>query len=350
MPLWVRRAGLYLGISLSTSLVATLATAPLIMNGFGQFNSYGILSNLLLGPLVEFWIMPLVVLCLVLLPLGIPQPVLWALGKGIGTMLALAEWVAGMPGAQLSVPPLTPLGLGLVVFGGCWMMLWRSGWFRALGLPAVLLGIALAWSQPLPQMLVSGDGKQLAARGGGGWAMLSGSSRNLRAKQWAERVAPQGFANTAEAGFECGLVMCQGKVGSRPLLVHLDPHPPRRYTPRSTAWEASLPPEKRAKREAARARASAKREEKERVRQAEIAAMRQAVEATCASLPADALRIDLRENPEPCAGRMAEYTRAEMAESAGLAFDEHGTVTRVTDQQGRWPWAARASYFSMGNR
>src|SRR3546814_6480885 len=60
----------------------------------------------------------------------------------------------------------------LVVAGGLWIYLWKTGW-RRWGLIPVAIGGAWALSTPAPDLVVTGDGQHLAVRTAqGGFALL----------------------------------------------------------------------------------------------------------------------------------------------------------------------------------
>src|SRR3546814_17666465 len=62
--------------------------------------------------------------------------------------------------------------VALVVFGGLWISLWRSG-ARYYGLVPLLMGLAFMASSTPPDLLVTGDGRHLAVQvPGGGLAIL----------------------------------------------------------------------------------------------------------------------------------------------------------------------------------
>jgi competence protein ComEC len=65
-----RRFALYVAGVALTTLVASLATAPFAIYHFGRLPTYGLLGNLVAVPLTAFWIMPLGLLGLILLPLA----------------------------------------------------------------------------------------------------------------------------------------------------------------------------------------------------------------------------------------------------------------------------------------
>ncbi|HSA21468.1 MAG TPA: DNA internalization-related competence protein ComEC/Rec2, partial [Myxococcota bacterium] len=138
------------------SLVAGLATAPLVAHHFGQVSWMGLLANLAAVPLSTWLIVPLGLGAAVLLPLGavVAGPVadlgVW-LCQGL---VALARLLGGLPGAALELNPPGWLGvalayallLGLLVAG-------RGRLGRGLAAAAgALLVVGLAWSAWAPRL------------------------------------------------------------------------------------------------------------------------------------------------------------------------------------------------------
>lgn len=160
---WRRRIWLYFIGLMTTSLVASLATTPLVIYHFNRFSLWGIAANMLMVPLATFWIMPAAVLAFLMMPLGLERlPLVW-LDYGIGWMIAGSRWFAQLPYASVAIPPPSFAGLLLVVLGGLWLCLWQQRW-RLLGLPLMLAGLAtVALHQPY-DLLVSDDGSHVALR------------------------------------------------------------------------------------------------------------------------------------------------------------------------------------------
>jgi competence protein ComEC len=344
VPLWLRVVLLYFIGAMMTSFVASTITAPLIMADFQQFNSYGVIANMLLSPLVSFWIMPLVVISFLTLPFGLEGLPLQGLAWGISQMIALAEWVAGWPYASITTPTLTTAGTALVVAGGLWLMLWRTGWVRVFGLPAMLLGIWLAYQAPLPQMLLNRDGSQIATQQNDGtWRMLRGGTRNLNAKQWLEAVNQQEYARVPkDQDTICSAVGCAWQVADAQVLLRFDPKPLREYTPRVRIPDSELSPEKLKKRRESQAKMRAKYAQKNASARAEQAHLIQQMDAQVKTLRPEDVLIDLRANAQP--QKQTHYIdKAAMRASGGMAFYQNDAggwlVKTVADQQGRWPWA-----------
>lgn len=119
----------------SAQLVMTLALLPLGLWFFGQASLLGVLSNLLAVPLVSLAIVPLVLLSALLLLVAAPlaMPLLFVAGWLTHAQWALWAAMADWPGAQWTLPTVTPLALLLALLGALWLFLPR-------GMPARWLG------------------------------------------------------------------------------------------------------------------------------------------------------------------------------------------------------------------
>jgi competence protein ComEC len=146
-----------------TTIIASAATAPLAIYHFGRLPTFSILANVVAVPLTAFWIMPAGLLGMILMPFGLAGWCLAFMGVGIEMMLAVAAWTADIPGAVLPVPRPPLATLVLVLLGGLWLAIWKTGW-RRLGLLPVIIGILLAAAHRQPDMLVDARGMIVAAR------------------------------------------------------------------------------------------------------------------------------------------------------------------------------------------
>ena len=91
------------------SLVAGLATTIYAAYHFHRVAPYGTLANLLAMPVVSAWVMPAGLLGLVAIPFGFDAPLWRLMGLGIEWMVAVALWVASLPG---SVGRIHAFGVG----------------------------------------------------------------------------------------------------------------------------------------------------------------------------------------------------------------------------------------------
>ncbi|MGH1398330.1 MAG: ComEC/Rec2 family competence protein [Alphaproteobacteria bacterium] len=127
----LRRLGLYvLGVCM-TSVVATIGTAPLTLYHFQVLSVYGVLANVLAVPILGFWVMPLAVLALLLMPFGLEGWTLMLMEPGLQAVLYLAHFVADMDGAVLRTAQWNVLALVFFVFAGLSVAILK-GWLRGV--------------------------------------------------------------------------------------------------------------------------------------------------------------------------------------------------------------------------
>ncbi len=198
-----------LGVALTT-LVAGLATGPFAAYHFERVASYSLLGNLLAAPLVGIVIMPFGLLTLVAMPFGLEALPLNVMARGIDALLAVAAWVASLPGAELRAPHIASLSLLMIVAGMLWLCLWRLRW-RLLGLPAIAIGLlSIPFLVDPPDILVAPDGKAVAVRDPGGILRVSGArAGSYVVKQFfdEEGKAPKDGA-ILKAGISCDPLAC----------------------------------------------------------------------------------------------------------------------------------------------
>ena len=145
---------------LVTGLVIEAALMPIVLFHFHRAGMYGAFANVLAIPLVTFVSMPLIALALLLDLAGFGGPVWWLAGQSLELMLWIAHVAASQPGAVKLMPQMSWGTFALFVAGGLWLALWR-GRARLWGFAPAGLGAALLLLTPTPDVLISGDGRQV---------------------------------------------------------------------------------------------------------------------------------------------------------------------------------------------
>lgn len=138
------------------SMIAEWVTAPLVMHMFNQFSVYGIVSNMIAGPVVSFLIMPAVALFFVLLPLGLDGVALSLLDVGIGFLLDVSRMVAGWEGALRYVPSQPAWAMAVYALALAFLCLWH-GRLRLLAIPVMVACTMSFMLVKFPVMIVSQD-------------------------------------------------------------------------------------------------------------------------------------------------------------------------------------------------
>ena len=219
--LWPVKLGRFaLGLVL-TGLAVELALIPIALWHFHQAGLYGALANIVAIPLTTFVIMPLEALALLFDLAGLGAPFWWLAGAALDLLLALAHATAAAPGAVARLPTLPAAAFALMVAGGLWLALWRKPW-RRWGLVPVAAGAAAALAAPVPDLLVTGDGRHLAVRTPSGeLALLRG-----RAGDYVRDLMSQSAGLEGEAGeleqlriADCSADFCAAELRGRRLLA-----------------------------------------------------------------------------------------------------------------------------------
>ncbi len=204
---WRGRMLVHLAMLGLTSLLAGSASAPFGAYHFGQVQIYFVLANMLAVPLTAFWVMPLGLLALVLMPLGLglDRVPMLPMGWGIQAILWVARTTSALPEATVPVPHAPAWGLALVGFGMAWLGLWRSR-IRLAGIAVLMVGLASPLLSRPADLLVSADGRLIAVHTAQGVFVehASGASRFIRddwTDYWADgAMLPMPKTGTAAGG------------------------------------------------------------------------------------------------------------------------------------------------------
>jgi competence protein ComEC len=166
------------------SLVAGLATTPYAAFHFHRVTPYGVLANLAAMPVVSAVVMPAGLLGLVAMPFGF-DGVFWRIMEfGIDWMIAVAQWVAALPGAvgriaAFGTGPLIAASVGIILLG-----LLRTP-LRWSGAGAIAVAVAWALAAPQPDILISADGHSVGVRGRDGRLHLMRTAKDaFLVKEW----------------------------------------------------------------------------------------------------------------------------------------------------------------------
>ena len=147
-----------------TGIAVEIALTPIALFHFHRAGLYGAGANVIAIPLTTFVIMPLEALALLFDLVGLGAPFWWLTGRALSGLLWIAHATAGAPGAVAMLPAMPRGAFALMVAGGLWICLWRARW-RRLGLVPVAIGALWALATPLPDLIVTGDGRHVALRG-----------------------------------------------------------------------------------------------------------------------------------------------------------------------------------------
>ena len=183
-----RRIAGYFAAVVLTTLIVTFGTEPFAIYHFHQIVLYSPIANVIAVPLSAVWTLPCGVIACLLMPFGLEKLALVPMGWGIDLTIAVARWVAALPGNVWPVDPLPIAGVVLVALGGCWLCLWQGKWrlFGALGIAAGMLTMLAV--RP-PDLVLADFGRLLAARAPDGGYFVRPTAGSLDHSFLAEATA-----------------------------------------------------------------------------------------------------------------------------------------------------------------
>jgi len=131
------------------SLLATLATLPLIVATFGRIPVYSLPANLIMAPLYALIVMPVGLLAEVLALLGLDSvatPLMHLAGLGVQAGLYMLGWISALPAGVLwaSTPAFWMQGMYITGMAGAGILLWRGRRAQAVISSVLVLAVWLA--------------------------------------------------------------------------------------------------------------------------------------------------------------------------------------------------------------
>lgn len=206
----LRRMGRHLVAMVATGLAVELVLAPIALFHFHKAGVLGSVANLVAIPLTTFIVMPLEALALLFDLFGAGAPFWWLTARSLDLLLLIAHGVAASPWAVVLTPLLSGGIFGLILLGGLWCLLWRTGW-RWVGLVPVMMGVGMILINAPPDILITGDGRHVAVRTShDGLALLreraGGYTRDAMAESAGYGGAMEAMAALPEA--RCSADLC----------------------------------------------------------------------------------------------------------------------------------------------
>lgn len=178
---------------LLTGLVVELALMPIALYHFHKAGVYGAVANIVAIPLTTFVTMPCEALALLFDTAGAGRPFWWLTARSLDLLLKLAHLAAATPGAVAPLPAMPGGAYAAMIAGGLWIALWRTRW-RRLGAVPLAVGAIWALATPVPDLLVTGDGRHVAIRTArGDVALLRDRTGDYNADMLAENGGVEGL-------------------------------------------------------------------------------------------------------------------------------------------------------------
>jgi competence protein ComEC len=177
---WITRA--VIGLA-TTTIVATIATAPFSAYHFQTLNPLGLIGNALALPLVSVAVMPAALLGVLAYPLGLDRPIWQLMGLAVKQVVDISAFVSGLEGSTLVVPAVGSGAFALLAVALLLTTVPASS-LRWLAVLPAGVGLAFAATPIRPDIFVDREGKGAAVRGPAGHLVLLGKPSGFIVEQW----------------------------------------------------------------------------------------------------------------------------------------------------------------------
>lgn len=149
-----RRVAMYFGGVCSTTILASLATAPFTLFHFQHVATLGIAANLFAIPLMAFVIMPAGILAMLLMPLGLEYWPLVIMGYGIDHVVEVAIYFSEMEWSATTMSQYSFASFLCMVGAGLALILFQS-YTRIFLCALFIFGAVLTFEQEKADILIS---------------------------------------------------------------------------------------------------------------------------------------------------------------------------------------------------
>lgn len=183
---WFKRGLLFLGGTLLTSTIASLATAPFSLYHFQQVASYSVIANTLAIPISGLMIMPMVIISFALMPFGFADWSLKIMGTGVNWLLDIARWTQSLAGSVITTPALPDIFLVMMCIAGLIVILFQ-GRSKILSIIPLAIAIISVAGYAQPNILISNEAKIMAIKTGDNIYISSPRREKFTAETWLKR-------------------------------------------------------------------------------------------------------------------------------------------------------------------
>jgi competence protein ComEC len=183
-----------------------------------------VLANGLAIPVVRFIVMPAALVAVSAMPFGLERWPLELMGFGLNRVLAISDWVAGLPGSTLVLPQIAAPGALLMAAAAavlCLAARRHKPWSVAL----LLAGLLAARLTPFPDLLVEHTAANVALRNAAGELVFAQPRKgSFAAGRWLQSNGEQASLAVAAGreGWSCRAGICRAELKGRRIAYATD--------------------------------------------------------------------------------------------------------------------------------
>lgn len=221
-----KMAKVVVGVAL-TALIAGLATTIYGAWHFQRVSPLSLVANLAVTPIISL-VMWAAVFAAVAMPFGLDGPLLSVMDWGLAMMLSIADWLSAR--SPLDAIGLVPVGAVIVLTLTLLVATFATTRIRLAALPLAGLGLYLLADRPLPDMLVSEDGRLVAVRTpDGNLAVNRARPNGFTIDDWQRALVAREVVKPSMSGdgdrkarFACADGLCSILHRSGAMILYVD--------------------------------------------------------------------------------------------------------------------------------
>lgn len=169
-----------------TALVAGIATGIVGAYHFSRIAPFGIVGNMLGMPVFSVLVMPMGVLALALMPFGLGAVPLKVMSFGLSLIMDVAQFTEQLAPSSGLIGTLSAPAAGLLM-AGVFLGLLTYGRWRMVACIPLIAGLSLAILSRPPDIYITSNGTQMAARNLNGDLQIFPARGSFAAELWLER-------------------------------------------------------------------------------------------------------------------------------------------------------------------
>ena len=153
----------YFFANLYSSTVVSISLIPIILKHFFSLPNYSVITNLIVIPLMSFFIMPLTLISLVLIPLDSATTSLNLLSYGIKLVIYISSYISSLPYAVCNNGYITEGCCIVFLLGLFWLTIWQTKW-RLLGFLPIFISFIMMFNIKIPNIVFDSNRMILAIK------------------------------------------------------------------------------------------------------------------------------------------------------------------------------------------
>jgi ComEC/Rec2-related protein len=142
----------YVFTNIYSSFLGGVVTGPFVIYHFYKFSVYSEIMNLIAVPIMSFFMMPLAILSLILMPFGIDKFCLKILDFFVQFVIDSASYISSLPYSVWYTGYISGSSLIIFAFGFFWICLWKTRW-RFMGLIIMFASLIMMSIAPKPDLI-----------------------------------------------------------------------------------------------------------------------------------------------------------------------------------------------------